>query len=439
MPGKRTAGALLAGMTLLAAAAMGQQPGAWAPSQELNKQLPKWIRFGGEYRARAEGFTAAGFREGNEDAYLLNRVRLNLEIKPSSWLTLFAQGQDVRAFGRGQTALPPLAQDSMDLRQGFAELGDPKRKTLTLRVGRQELNLADQRLVGSLNWANGARTFDAARAILQHGSVRLDAFAASVVVLRDGEFNRHVDGDNLHGLYGTIEKLIPQSTVEPFLLWRTAPRRLTEAGAPAKLDARTFGMRWNGKVGQAYDYTALVAGQAGSVGSDDVTAWAGYWILGRTWQKARWTPRLAFEYQHGSGDANPRDGRRGTFDTLYPTAHGLYGIADQVGWKNIHDLHWRLEIRPNSRWRLVGDYHSWWRSSLNDGIYNTGGVLLVRTRGPADGRHVGQELDVQAFCVINPRLSVAGGVGRIFPGTYLKRASPGSSYTFPFVMLNYSF
>jgi hypothetical protein len=35
-------------------------PADFVPSEELNKQLPPWLRFSGEFRARLEGFTALG-------------------------------------------------------------------------------------------------------------------------------------------------------------------------------------------------------------------------------------------------------------------------------------------------------------------------------------------------------------------------------------------
>ena len=47
-----------------------------------------------------------------------------------------------------------------------------------------------------------------------------------------------------------------------------------------------------------------------------------------------------------SGDANPADGIRGTFDQLYPTAHDKYGLADQVGWRNIHHVRVGFDITP---------------------------------------------------------------------------------------------
>jgi len=35
---------------------------SFVPSDKLNKELPKWLRFSGDYRARLEGFTGGGRR-----------------------------------------------------------------------------------------------------------------------------------------------------------------------------------------------------------------------------------------------------------------------------------------------------------------------------------------------------------------------------------------
>ena len=56
----------------------------FVPSDELNAQLPKWLRFNGEYRARFEGFGGGGFRKDNDDLYFLNRFRLNMKVEPTS-------------------------------------------------------------------------------------------------------------------------------------------------------------------------------------------------------------------------------------------------------------------------------------------------------------------------------------------------------------------
>src|SRR5579864_431341 len=46
---------------------------------EINKILPKWLSFSGEYRIRPEDHTAYNFISGANDGFLLSRLRLNLQ------------------------------------------------------------------------------------------------------------------------------------------------------------------------------------------------------------------------------------------------------------------------------------------------------------------------------------------------------------------------
>ena len=218
----------------------------------------------------------------------------------------------------------------MDLRMAFVELGEPEKKAFGMRVGRQELVFGEQRLVGHVSWLNTARSFDAVRASFRHKGYRLDAFAASVVNIRDGEFNRHVDGNNFHGLYGGLEKLIPEAVVEPYAFWRLAPG----------VDFKTWGVRVAGKLPANFDYGTEMAKQTGST-----DAWAGHWRLGYTLPAFTWKPRLIAEYNRGSS----------TFDVLYPTPHDKYGLADQVGWRNIHHIRFGPEMKLSKRVNVFGE------------------------------------------------------------------------------------
>jgi alginate export protein len=141
------------------------------------------------------------------------------------------------------------------------------------------------------------------------------------------------------------------------------------------------------------------------------------------------------EYNYASGDETSGDGIRGTFDQLYPTAHDKYGLADQVGWKNIHHLRAGLEFRPQSKILLSGGYHSFWLATPRDALYSAAGAVLARIVGGAPDRHVGQELDVQATYTPSARIQLTGGYAHLFPGTFLKAATPGKSYSAPYVMV----
>lgn len=408
------------------------------PSDHLNGQLPRWVRFSGEFRGRLEGFAGGGF--GNsEDAYWLNRVRLNMTLIPTAWLKFQFQWQDAQVFGKNPKPDRPPFEDTMDLRSAYVELMGPESKAMGFRVGRQELVFGEQRLVGHVSWLNTARTFDAVRATVRYKGYRLDAFAASVVNLREGEINKRADGNNFHGAYGSITSLVPKATVEPYGFWRLSPRLTTELGTPGNLDAKTIGVRWVGKLPASFDYGIEMAKQIGSLGSDDVAAWAGHWLLGYTAATAPYKPRLIAEYNYASGDGDPRDGSRGTFDQIYPTAHDKYGLADQVGWRNIHHSRLGVEFKPRPKWLLTGNYHSWWLASPRDGLYNAAGALVVRRVDGSAGRHVGQELDVQAVYTLSPQIQVSGGYAHLFPGTFLKHVTPGKAYRFPYLMISYTF
>lgn len=412
---------------------------SFVPSDELNKELPKWLRFSGDYRARLEGFTGGAFRPNNSDAYLLNRFRINMRVQPTSWLKFYAQGQDARVWGKNQKPAAPPFQDTMDLRMAYAEIGDTEKGVASVRVGRQELVYGEQRLVGHVSWLNTARTFDAVRATFRHKGYRLDAFASSVVNIRDGEFNKHADGNNFHGLYGGIEKLVPKALIEPYLFWRLAPSLTTELGARGNLDFKTVGFRWVGKLPANFDYGTEMARQIGSLASDDIGAWAGHWVMGYTAAKIPYKPRLVAEYNYASGDSNPRDGKRGTFDQLYPTPHNIYGLADQVGWRNIHHARAGVEFKPRPKWAVSSFYHSYWLASARDALYGASGAAVVRSIDGTAGKHVGQSVDGQFMYALSRQTQIGAGYAYFRTGKFLKNTTPGKSYNAPYVTVAYAF
>jgi hypothetical protein len=171
-------------------------------SDDLNTELPRWLRFGAEYRARVEGFTGGGFKPDKEDAYLLSRGRINMFLLPTKWLKFGFQGQDAHVFWRNQNPASPPYQDAMDLRLAYVEIGDTEKKTIGFRAGRQELAFGDERLIGNANWLNTARSFDALRGTYRRHGYRLDLFAARVVKAQDGEFDWSTPGNNFY--FGTV-------------------------------------------------------------------------------------------------------------------------------------------------------------------------------------------------------------------------------------------
>ena len=430
----------LLSIMLFAAASLAQSPLDHKPTDELNKELPKWLKFSAEFRARLEGFSGGGFKPDNSDLYYLNRIRINLLIQPANWIKVFAQTQDARvAFKNTKPNAPPY-QNTWDLRQAYLELGDSEKGIIGVRTGRQELNFGEQRLIGSADWNNTARSFDAVRATLHPMvGVRVDAFASSAVVQTDGAFDHHQAGNDLHGLYGGLDTLIPNAVIEPYVLWHVAPRMKNEAGEVANLDEYTSGLHMVGKLPHGFDYGTEMDLQRGSLGSDQIKAWAGHWVAGYTVASLAYKPRFLLEYNYASGDHNAKDGIRGTFDQLYPTAHDKYGLLDQVGWKNIKDLRGGVEMKPAKRWKTSAIFHDWYLADPHDALYNAASTAIERNPAGVLATHVGEELDGQASVALYSTMQVAFGFGHIFPGEFLKVSTPGKSYNFPYLMYTYAF
>ena len=434
MPDLIRSALLVVGLPLLAAA---QTPAPTTPQPlplGINGQLASWLQVRGEFRTRIEGFTGGGFTE-SEDAYWMDRFRLNATVRPSKSLAFVVQGQDSRAFDKSAGSQAAPFRDTLDLRMAYGEFGSNS----TVRVGRQELSFGEQRLLGPLPWTNTARSFDGARVTLKGRIGQIDGFAASIVTINPTGFDKSGYGNLISGAYGSLTAVIPKQVIEPYFLWRQSRDIAAELGGLAPLHQATTGLRMAGKLPAALDYSGELAVQTGSAGPDEVRAWAGHSLIGKTLNGAPGHPRVFGEYNYASGDADRTDGTRGTFDQLYPTGHDKLGLADQVGWKNIHDARAGVEIKPAAKWQLAGSYHSFWLASAADGLYGASGALVTRSPTGIVGRHVGQEIDGQLAYAYSPQLQIGAGYAHLIPGEFLKTTTPGHSYNFPYVMATYVF
>jgi hypothetical protein len=398
--------------------------------------FPAWLTVGGQLRARVEGFAGGGFAPNNSDSYVLTRGLLNAKLRPSRMTSFFVEGMDSRAPGKNAAPVGPPFRDNVDLRQLYGQVG-PDNGSAMLRVGRQELLFGDGRLVGSSLWTNTARTFDAARGSFIRTKYRLDAFAAAVVKIDQDRFDKNIPGNNFYGIYGTIARY-PKTTVEPFFFWRRQSHLTTELRAPGTMNFGTLGLRVAGKP-SAVDYDAQIVGQRGSLGDESIRAWAGHGSLGYTFAATPHTPRAFAEYNQASGDHNPIDNTRGTFDQLYPTGHDKYGLTDLVGWQNMRHVRGGLDVAIVKGWNATARYSRYWLADPHDALYSGGGVVLARSPTGAAGDNVGQEIDLIASGRVRQGLGFSAGIGRFLPGTFLKITTPGKPYTYPYAMLTYDF
>jgi hypothetical protein len=378
-----------------------------------------------------------------DDSFLLQRARLGVKLTPFSGLTLYAQGQDTREIDSDRPnvigSLGAEGDDTFDLRQGYIEIGDPKK--LSLKVGRQVLQYGDERLIGPLEWANQSRTFDAIKFHYATDTWWVDAFTSSVVKFEDEKFNKSdwLDSDSTRdqifsGIYfGT--SAIDFQTTEFYAL------HLMEEFAAGDSKFFTLGTHLKGdpkKLG-GYDYDIEAAYQFGDVKGKDLSAFAGHAAVGYNWSSLALKPRLGLEYNYATGDSNAADGEVETFQNLFPTNHKFYGYMDLFSWQNIHNVAISSSIVPCKDVKLSLDYQAFWLANTNDAWYRANGATAVRPINGDASSFAGTEIDFTATWKASKNLSFLVGYSHFFAGDYLSDTGPSSDADFVYVQASIDF
>ena len=401
------------------------------PQSPLQEALPGWLQIGGQVRGRFDDPRGIGYNPDAGDAYFVERIRLDIMVRPVAQLRFYAQAQDSRAWGYGSRAVLNSVHNPVDLRQGYVDYLSNESRGVQIRLGRQEMRLGAGRLVDSSDWSNVSRTYDAARLALFRPGVRVDLIAGAPVLIDQCRLDRHKAGEHLYAGYASLAKLVPRGNLQPYLLARTSLYAAPETGKAGDAHLYTAGLRLDGKLPARLDYALEVAKQWGPWSSDRISAIGGMYSLGWTVRPAGWKPRLSLDVHHASGDSDSKDGTRGTFDQMYAGNHGSLGITDQFGWKNMRMVKGGLEITPCKKCKVSTDFREMYLATTQDGLYAGSGTRSVLNR-KATSRHVGSEADMTVFYQFNRVWSAGIGVGRVFAGAYLAQSSQGSDYTYPF-------
>jgi len=433
----------------LVAAAMPVAPVAPAAKPEVRKPVltglerlsddwPAWWKVSVQYRGRAEGTDGLAAVKGRDDGYYLNRVRLDSTVVVNPSLRIFAQAQDAQTLGYDLAAQPTSMVNTFDLRQAYFDLQSPTKSGIGVRVGRQELAYGEQRLIGIGEWNNTARTFDAAKGSVFGARGRLDVFAASVVRIEQGRIDRHKTDERLFGAVASLTARAIKGVVEPYIFVKDSDLVTGERGGTGAGRLYATGLRVAGALPHRVDFAAETVLERGTAVTDPIAAWAGHYAMGWTISTSRRKPRVFGEFNLASGDEASQDGRRGTFDQLYPTNHAKYGMVDQVGWRNMRDVMGGFEIMPTTKWKVTSTVHQLWLATTRDGLYNAGGVRTVLNRA-ATSADIGTELGMATTYAFSKELSFGAGVGYLFAGDFLAQSTNAPSLWAPYVMWNVKF
>ena len=325
----------------------------------------------GEVRTRSEWDRPIGANPS--DFFTLMRSRLGVRITASPNALIVMEAQDSRVLGD----VSATARQSFDLHQGYLQLtnnfGNAK---LVVRAGRQEIALANERLVGAVGWSNFGRSFDALRVSIAAPGVssprwNVDMFGATIE-----ERGRHFGANPAtptqdHSLGGVFASRALDAKGNA----RAELTALMDVGSDYRSyrDARRYTFDIRARQANYRGFRAEVEGalQTGNqqvaidsqLQAQTIRGWLAGARVGNAVSSGQ-KVSLTAGADIVSGDATPADGRYSGFSTLYGTNHGFYGLIDIVGdpaastrERGLRDLFLQGDFRINDRVRARTELH----------------------------------------------------------------------------------
>ncbi len=327
---------------------------ALADSPELTPEL--------QVRPRLELHTGRDGASGGDIGLFSQRTRLGMALK-ADVLTVRAVAQDVRLWGEEANTLTDFNADNFDMHIATAAVEMADRATLT--VGRQEVGVHEHRLIGTVGWAQQARSFDGGLFNYKGSGWGFDA-GAFVLTSR---IPRAVDNDGATGFLraGWKPENAQVDVLYVMMADANAAPMFHTAGVYAKGKTGTLSGRVEGYGQFGEDRFAYMAGVSGTLAPD---------VGGK--------PKITLWFDHLSGDPDAGDGQASAFATLFATNHKFYGLMD-VMWfgvgatadgQGLQDAALKLSMAPSDIVTTKLDAH------------------LFMAPNPIDGGVLGEEVDV---------------------------------------------
>lgn len=418
----------------------------------------KSVKFSGELRTRFEVWVNLfDFDEDIEDDadFFDARERVGLGFSFAEMVDAYVELHANHVWGNSDPVAVETDNDDASIYLAYVDLhtvlpfsgSGGSDIPVTLRIGRQEITLPGEMLLGDNDRYDG-HSFDALHLMSDDKS----GFAWGVAVARivendafDGTGTSPLDRVNqgglriakadacadadLYAVYG-IYTGYPDVTIDGYILYLDS--RADPAG-----DAVFLGLgrekRWTigGRVAglfqlgeQDMDARGEIAFQTGDDGmaEDDISAFAAELEVGWTYNKnfkdnQAWQLRLAAGLEYASGDDDATDSDVEAFDPLFGEVTGRLGRADLLVLTNILAYYIEGTAKPNAKTELGIAFLV--ATAAEEDDVQAGGVARPATSTGDESDDVLNELDIWAGYQVTDNFSVSAGWSVTMPDEFI--------------------
>lgn len=408
--------------------------------RHLAKNKKTYLSFGGDIRYQYQWFKNENWGKSlpDNDGFILTRYLAHADLHAGKSFRVFIQLQSSLANGKEETP-SPVDEDQLDLHQFFIDVAFPlhRSRTLTLRIGRQELLYGSQRLVAVRDGPNNRQSFDAVRLIYNNNNnSRADIFFSHFVRAQQKIFD---DGFNKNTKFwgGYIVKnkipFLGNADLYYFGLWRSNAKFDDGTGEELRhsIGSRVWGSSFNWR----YDIESLY--QLGEFSDKKIKAWTFSVNGGYKFKNIKFQPEAGIKTELISGDAAYGDNKLQTFNPLFPRG-GYFGLVSLIGPANLFDIHPSIALDVSKKLFFNIDCDIFWRYSNHDGIYGPN-VSLLYTGQNSSQKQIGQQYSTDLVYIPNSLLYFRAEFTWFKAGRFLKEVGSGKDILFNAITMQFKF
>lgn len=390
---------------------------------QFSQDKQTYLSLGGEARGELNYVLNEDWGEMNigRDIFFLQRYHLHADLHISDRLRIFGQIRSGLEDGR-KNGPRGIDEDKLNLQNLFLDFVPYKQinKSLTLRLGRQELRYGSGRLIDVREGPNLRLYFDGVKVIYKSSNLKTDAFVMADAVVNTGIFdNGSTQKPNLWGIYNTY--IFSKSrNLDFYYLGINRKNVRFDAGITNEL-RHTVGIRFS-RNNIGFIYNLETGYQFGTFGSDNIRALAISSEIGYVFEYIKGMPSIKLKSDYISGDKSSDDRKLGTFNAMYPNG-GYFGMNPQAGPANLMSIHPNLTWYPAKNVILTLDVVFNWQNSLNDGVYGPSGSLRLSSSNSKE-RYIGTAYMTTFSWNINNFLSYNIGVQYFKTGSFINDVIP---------------
>jgi hypothetical protein len=391
----------------------------------LSKNKKNYVSFGGEARLEYVSLYNESWGKINplHNDFLLQRYDFHGDIHIGNRFRVFAQLRTALQNGR-KNGPRPIDEDKLNVQNLFVDavVWSKAPRSLTVRIGKQEMDYGSSRLISVREGPNVRLYFTGAKAMYASSSFFTDVFVMKADTIKPGVFDNKTSRNvNLWGVYSSwmVSNIV---NLDIFYIGIYRGSSVFEEGIASET-RHTIGARFFKYVG-GFTYDVEASYQFGKFGNDNIRAWAASVDIGYQFQYVKFKPTINLRSDCISGDSRKGDGRLESFNPIYPKG-GYFGFNPQIGPVNLLAAHpyATFMLLPNLLFQT--DIVINWRYSLQDGVYRPSGTFNL-AGSSSSSRHIGTAFLASTLYSFNPFISVTTGIQYFKTGSFIHDIIPNS-------------